>query len=124
MNDWILTKHDEVREYIKDVIDVQDAEDKLQVTKYAHWARKEKAVIVIPLHDLCQVHKWLFDNRNEISESPQDPLNVILDEFDLARLQITLKFNWRLRTDSLLNLLNWKPKQISKQKQFQMQLRS
>jgi hypothetical protein len=38
-----------VRVYIKDVIDVPDAEEKLQVNKYAQLARKEKAEIIIPL---------------------------------------------------------------------------
>jgi hypothetical protein len=87
MNDWILSKHNEVREYIKDVIDVQDAEDKLQVNKYAQLARKEKATIVIPLADICQVHKWLVENRADVVEgnSPQDPLNIILDDIGKIR---------------------------------------
>jgi hypothetical protein len=38
-----------VRQYIKDVIDVPDAEEKLQVNKYAQLARKDKATIIIPL---------------------------------------------------------------------------
>jgi hypothetical protein len=38
-----------VRDYIKDVIDVPDTEEKLQVNKYAQLARKDKATIIISL---------------------------------------------------------------------------
>jgi hypothetical protein len=87
MNDWILSHHDEVRQYIKDVIDVQDAEDKLSVNKYAQLARKEKDTIVIPLADICQVHKWLNDNKSEICEAGgNDPLAIILDEIGRTRV--------------------------------------
>lgn len=85
MNEWILARHEEVKEYIKDVIDVQDAEDKLSVNKYAQLARKEKATIVIPLADICQIHKWLNDNKKEIVENSQDPLCIILDDIGRTR---------------------------------------
>lgn len=64
MNDWIESKHEmyvnlllslshlSVRDYIKDVIDVPDTEEKLQVNKYAQLARKDKATIIISLRGM------------------------------------------------------------------------
>jgi len=87
MNEWILSKHDLVRDYIKDVIDVPDAEEKLQVNKYAQLARKEKATIIIPLKEICHLHALLLENKPELTaeHGAQDPLSIILD--DIGRLR-------------------------------------
>jgi len=80
MNDWILSKHDTVREYIKDVIDVEDVEEKLRVNKYAQFASKDKATIVIPLKDLCHIHELLANNKADLTTDATDHLAVILEE--------------------------------------------
>jgi hypothetical protein len=99
MNSWILSKHSSVRDYIKDVIDVQEAEEKLQVNKYAQLARKDKAAIIIPLKDICHLHKLLLENKPELTDGPEDHLAVILDEIgrlrrcndtDTTEIQLTL----------------------------------
>jgi len=122
MNDWILSKQDEVREYIKDVIDVQDAEEKLGVNKYAQLARKEKAVIVLPLADICQMHKWLHDNKKEIVENTQDPLNIILEDIgrtrscppnDHTEVQLTLENRFPPVLNKLEHKANLKTETIS-----------
>jgi hypothetical protein len=112
MNEWILEKHDQVREYIKDVIDVEDAEEKLKVNKYAQYASKDKTVIVIPLKDMCQLHQLLFENKPELTTDEKDHLAVILDEIGKVRrvpdsnheeVQLTLnnKFPPALRKDEI-----------------------
>lgn len=95
MNSWIESKHEYVKDYIKDVIDCPDPEEKLQVNKYAQLARKDKATIIISLRDLCEVHKYFFENKDEICIKPsinpengeeiKDPLAIILD--DIGRLR-------------------------------------
>jgi hypothetical protein len=87
MNDWILSKHDTVRDYIKDVIDVPDAEEKLQVNKYAQLARKDKATIIIPLKEICHLHALLLENKPELTSElgNNDPLSIILDEIGKLR---------------------------------------
>jgi chemotaxis signal transduction protein len=85
MNDWILEKHEEVREYIKDVIDVEDSEEKLKVNKYAQYASKDKTVIVIPLKDMCQLHQLLHENKPELTVDEKDYLAIILDEIGKVR---------------------------------------
>jgi hypothetical protein len=87
MNDWVLSKHDAVRVYIKDVIDVPDAEEKLQVNKYAQLARKEKAEIIIPLKEICHLHALLLDNKPELTQEKkdEDPLAIILNDIGKLR---------------------------------------
>jgi len=87
MNEWILSKHDQVRDYIKDVIDVPDAEEKLQVNKYAQLARKDKATIIIPLKEICHLHALLLENKPELTTElgANDPLSIILDEIGRLR---------------------------------------
>jgi len=87
MNSWILSKHNTVRDYIKDVVDVPDAEEKLQVNKYAQLARKEKAAIIIPLKEICHLHALLLENKPELTSElgNNDPLSIILDEIGKLR---------------------------------------
>jgi len=87
MNDWVVSKHDAVREYIKDVIDVPDAEEKLNVNKYAQLARKDKATIIIPLKEICHIHALLLENKPELTQKlgNKDPLAIILDEIGRLR---------------------------------------
>jgi len=94
MNEWIESKTELVKEYINDVIDVVDPEEKLQVNKYAQLARKDKATIIISLRDLCEVHKYFFENKDEIcgkatnnenGDEIKDPMAIILE--DIGRLR-------------------------------------
>jgi hypothetical protein len=84
MNEWILSKHQAVLDYLKAVIDVPTAEEYLQVNKYGQLARKDKASIVIYMKQICQLHQMLVENAKEITEGAEDPLNIILKDLGEA----------------------------------------
>eukprot|EP01126_Amoeba_proteus_P049400 TRINITY_DN5777_c0_g1_i3.p1 TRINITY_DN5777_c0_g1~~TRINITY_DN5777_c0_g1_i3.p1 ORF type:complete len:812 (+),score=181.46 TRINITY_DN5777_c0_g1_i3:92-2527(+) len=84
MNDWIEERHEKVREYLQNVIDVPSAEEYLQVNKYGQLARKEKASIVLPIRDICYVHGLLSEHRDHITEGKDDYLCQILDDLGPA----------------------------------------
>jgi len=109
MNEWISSKQETVKQYILDVIDVQDAEEKLQVNKYAQLARKDKATIIIPLKDLCQIHKLLLENKPELTgNDEEDNLAKILN--DIGRLR---RCNDNDATEVQLTLTNRFPPKLS-----------
>jgi len=80
MSEWIEGKHATVLEYLKDVIAVPSAEERLQVNKYGQLARKDKASLVIHPKEIATIHKLLFDNKDELAKSKEDPLAIILDD--------------------------------------------
>lgn len=53
MNDWIESKVDEAKEYLRNAINVPSAEDFLKVSKYGQLAKTEKDSIVIRLREVC-----------------------------------------------------------------------
>lgn len=71
MNDWIISKHERVLEFLKNVIDVPPAEEYLKVNKYGELARKEKASIVILLRQICQLHALLAENKDDITDGAE-----------------------------------------------------
>eukprot|EP01128_Nolandella_sp_AFSM9_P000062 TRINITY_DN1009_c0_g1_i1.p1 TRINITY_DN1009_c0_g1~~TRINITY_DN1009_c0_g1_i1.p1 ORF type:complete len:826 (+),score=273.65 TRINITY_DN1009_c0_g1_i1:23-2479(+) len=109
MNDWIISKHDIVSQYLKNVIDVPPAEEYLKVNKYGQLARKEKATIVILLRQICQLHALLADNVNEITDGEEDPLALILN--DLGTVPTCDPED---ETELNLDLTNRFPPQLSK----------
>jgi len=114
MNEWIISKYEKVRIYISDVIDVPDVEEKLHVNKYAQLARKDKGQIVIPIKDLCLFHKYLLENKAEITtlesntDGP-DHLALILEEIGKLR-----RWPENDATEIQLELTNKFPPQLNK----------
>jgi len=80
MNDWIESKVPEAKEYLKSAIDVPNAEDYLQVSKYGQLAKKEKDSIVILLHEICAMHKLVATNVKELIIDDEDPVKVLVEE--------------------------------------------
>jgi len=80
MSEWIESKHGAVLEYLKNVIDVTNAEEHLQVNKYGQLARKDKASLVIHPREVVAIHKLLSDNRDELAKNKDDHLAIILDD--------------------------------------------
>jgi len=109
MNEWILSKHESVLQYLKNVIDVPPAEEYLQVNKYGQLARKDKASIVIYMKQICQLHGMLEENMKEITEGADDPLNIILKDLGPAP-----KCPDDDETELQLDLENRFPPQLSK----------
>jgi len=80
MNDWIESKVPEAKEYLKQAIDVPNAEDFLQVSKYGQLAKKEKDSIVILLYEICSMHKLVAANVKELIVDDEDPIKILIDE--------------------------------------------
>jgi len=109
MNGWITDRHAIIKDYLKDVINVADAEEELGVNKYAQLARRENASIVIQLSQIANLHKYLKANAKEITEVADDPLNLLLRDLD----EVPLVANNDTQ-EAELKLQNKFPPQLSK----------
>jgi len=120
MNDWIEARHDRVKQYLQNIIDVPSAEEYLQVNKYGQLARKEKASIVIQIKEICYVHALLADNRDHITEGKDDYLCQILDDLgevpknvhDATDIQLQLENRFPPLLDKLEQKKNLKSETI------------
>jgi len=100
MNDWIEARHDKVREYLQNVIDVPSAEEYLQVNKYGQLARKDKASIVIQIKEICYVHALLSEHRDHITEGKDDYLCMILDDLGVVPKNVHDESDFQLQLEN------------------------
>jgi len=80
MNEWIEGKVPEAKTYLKNAIDVPNAEDYLQVSKYGQLAKREKDSVVILLQEICNMHKLVAQNVKELSADDEDPVKLLIEE--------------------------------------------
>lgn len=79
MNDFIQSNFSRIQQFFVEVINVQDPEDHLGVTKYLELTQKNPPQITISLNEIYSTHKILLEYVEDIAKSNDDPLRVILE---------------------------------------------
>jgi len=81
-NPWIKSKLPTVKQYLKDVPNVEDAEEHLQANRLANLAKKEKDIIPIFARELAFMHRLCADNQDALIDKndDQDPMMLIIKD--------------------------------------------
>lgn len=80
LNEWITANVPLVEHYYSTLIQVDNPEDFLQVSKYNELTQRTKPVILISTHEIAATHALLLDNRDKLAPDEDDPLHQILSD--------------------------------------------
>lgn len=100
LNGWIEEHIPTVQKYYKELVDVVEPEEFLEVDTYLDLVQAVKPVILISYREIRKIHEILNDNLDDIaSASADDPLRVIMKDLgkpvhygsdDTKEIQLTL----------------------------------
>ena len=86
MNGWIEERSKEVKKFLKDFINVEPPEQKMQIDKYMALIQDIKPTILIEPAEICMFHTELKDHLDDLAPNKDDPLNKIIQELgDIER---------------------------------------
>ena len=80
LNAFIIECHEEMKRFCRNCCAVEDLEEHFNVTKYSEAALIEKPRIYITLEEICEFHKLLLEQRQQIAPDSLDPIHEILDD--------------------------------------------
>eukprot|EP00761_Pharyngomonas_kirbyi_P013726 gb/GECH01013755.1/.p1 GENE.gb/GECH01013755.1/~~gb/GECH01013755.1/.p1 ORF type:complete len:1598 (+),score=438.48 gb/GECH01013755.1/:1-4794(+) len=79
-NPFILKMFPRMLQFIRDVIDVPDPEDRLQVHRYVELTQKTAPQLSISVNEIHRTHRMLEENVNKLAPESDDPMRAILEE--------------------------------------------
>ena len=86
MNGWIEERSKEVKKFLKDFINVEPPEQKMQIDKYMALIQDIKPTNLIEPAEICMFHTELKDHLDDLAPNKDDPLNKIIQELgDIER---------------------------------------
>jgi Ras GTPase-activating-like protein IQGAP2/3 len=80
LNAWIASTRNNMIDFYKNLVEVSDPEDYLQVDKYNELFQQTKPFIIISVDEMLETHQLLRIYGEKIARNPQDPLRIILKE--------------------------------------------
>jgi Ras GTPase-activating-like protein IQGAP2/3 len=80
LNSWIDKHKPIVAHYFNSLVEVDEPEDHLEVTKYNELTQKTKPVVLISIHEIFATHKLLVENLDQLAPEESDELRVILKD--------------------------------------------
>ena len=90
MNSWIEERAPAVKKFLKEFVDVEPPEQKMQIDKYMALIQDVKPTILIEPTEICMFHTELKDHLDDLAPNKEDPLHKIIDELgDLERYTST-----------------------------------
>jgi Ras GTPase-activating-like protein IQGAP2/3 len=114
LNAWIASTRTHIIEFYRNLVDVTDPEDYLQVDKYNELFQQTKPFIIISVDEMLETHQLLRIYAEKIARNPQDPLRVILKEIgDIPTLpesqkqqELQLVLETRFKKDAVEKRIN------------------
>jgi len=84
LNEFIEETREDVLNYNRDLIDVEDPETFLQMNSFNALAQKTTPFVIISHKELVTIHSLFHKHKDEIcSKKGGDPLKVIMDDLDV-----------------------------------------
>ncbi|KAL7721012.1 GTPase-activating protein [Entamoeba marina] len=80
MNGWIEERTEEVKNFLREVVNVEPPEDKLQIDKYMAMVADVRPTILINPHEITEFHQVAKQYLPKIAPDSDNPLNKILTE--------------------------------------------
>lgn len=99
LNDWLTSHFSALRRYFKELTDVPEPDDFLQVDKYMELTQKTKPLIIISIREIVNTHKLVQQHLDHLIKGKEDPLIVIAKDLgsppplsaeDEREIQLTL----------------------------------
>ncbi|KAL7721232.1 GTPase-activating protein [Entamoeba marina] len=120
MNDWINERVVAVKGFLKEFVEVEPPEQKMQIDKYMALIQDVKPTILIEPSEITMFHREICDHLNDLSANKEDPLHRIIDDLgdleeytstDVVQLTLTPKYISQSLEDEDQQLYN-KTKQL------------
>ncbi|KAL7720034.1 GTPase-activating protein [Entamoeba marina] len=101
MNDWINERVVAVKGFLKEFVEVEPPEQKMQIDKYMALIQDVKPTILIEPSEITMFHREICDHLNDLSANKEDPLHRIIDDLgdleeytstDVVQLTLTPKY--------------------------------
>jgi len=114
-NEWLSTAFPVIRRFFKELAEVADPEDFLQVDKYVELTQKTKPLIIISLKEIIHTHKLLHQHHDQLVKDASDPLAMILKDLgappeasaeDEREIQLTLINRFKQVMEDDINTAN------------------
>jgi len=80
LNNFMKKKHSDAKKYLLALIDVQDADQHLQVNRYNKMTGTTVPSIIIGAKEIVMLHDLLNEHKEAVIPLEDDPLNIILKE--------------------------------------------
>jgi len=80
VNSFMKKKHHIAKEYLKQLIDVPEADIYLQVNRYNKLTGIQIPSIVIGVREIVLLHSLVIENKEQVITSKDDHINIILED--------------------------------------------
>lgn len=110
LNGFIKENLPSVQNYLKQVCQVDEPEEKLQVNQYNELVQKARPSILIGTHEICNIHTIMLKFLDRVAPDQNDPVRVILKDLAEAppkpkenkdiQLWLTNRFNINIDEES------------------------